>query len=158
MEYTGELYWHLALQLWCHKKGIHSEILISNYNIIACNPILRSLQVRREQSSVQWSRNCMILVMPCIYTTQIFCSAKWCEWALNPARWHVYVAYVSGPMITNSEEFYLCGGSSECENSCRAGLCLPDRKRVKNRHNAKPRSVLQELDAEGLQLVTTLLN
>jgi len=57
-------------------------------------------------------------------------------------------------MITNSEELY-CGGLSDCETSSRAGLCLPDRRRVRKRTTAKPRPVLQELDAEGLPYVTT---
>ena len=65
------------------------------------------------------------------------------------------MAYMSRSMIKNSEEFYHCGGLTDYETSSRAGLCLPDRRRVKNRNTAKPRPVLQELDAEGVQYVTT---
>jgi len=46
------------------------------------------------------------------------------------------MAYVFGRMITSSEEFYHCDGLSDCETSSRAGLCMPDRRRVKNRPTA----------------------
>jgi len=60
-------------------------------------------------------------------------------------------------MITNSEEFCHCGGLSDCETFSRAGLCLPDRRRVKKQNHCKTEDCVTGIERRGFAICNDLI-